>query len=94
MWEDLKDIRPPMYDGNPLNPNHFFEKLDDWGMTVTEDMDPAAAEKYISRQFRLRLREMLQELYLLAAKEVPQPAAADGRPASRRQEVESHQASA
>ena len=45
VWEDLKDIKPPMYDGNPLNLNRFLEKLDDWGVTVTEDMDPADAVK-------------------------------------------------
>ena len=45
VWEDLKDIKPPMYDGNPLNLDRFLEKLDDWGVTVTEDMDPADAEK-------------------------------------------------
>ena len=48
VWEDLKDIKPPTYDGNPLNLDRFLEKLDDWGMTVTEDMDPADAEKYVS----------------------------------------------
>ena len=37
VWEDLKDIKPPMYDGNPLNLDRFLEKLDDWGVTVTED---------------------------------------------------------
>ena len=31
VWEDLKDIKPPMYDGNPLNLDRFLEKLDDWG---------------------------------------------------------------
>ena len=36
-----------MYDGNHLNFDRFLEKLKDWGMTVTEDMDPAAAEKYV-----------------------------------------------
>ena len=69
VWEDLKDIRPPMYDGNPLNLNHFLEKLDDWGMTVTENTDPAAAEKYVLKRFRWRLPEVLQELYFVAAKE-------------------------
>ena len=69
VWEDLKDIRPPMYDGNPLNLDRFLEKLDDWGMTVTEDMDPAQAEKYVFKRFRFRLPEVLQELYFTAAKE-------------------------
>ena len=45
VWEDLKDIRPPMYGGNPLNLDRFLEKLDNWWMTVTEDIDPAAADK-------------------------------------------------
>ena len=45
VWEDLKDIKPPTYDGNPLNLDRFLEKLDDWGMTVRDDMDPADAEK-------------------------------------------------
>ena len=69
VWEDLKDIKPPMYDGNPLNLDHFLEKLDDWGMTVTEDMDPAEAEKYVFKRFRWRLPEVLQELYFVAIKE-------------------------
>ena len=59
VWEDLKDIKPPMYDGNPLNLDRFFEKPDDWGVTVTEDMDPADAEKYVFRRFRYRLPEVL-----------------------------------
>ena len=54
VWEDLKDIKPPMYDGNPLNLNRFLEKLDDWGVTVTEDMDPADAERYVFKRFRYR----------------------------------------
>ena len=29
-----------MYDGNPLNLDRFLEKLDDWGLTVTEDLPP------------------------------------------------------
>ena len=69
VWEDLKDIKPPMYDGNPLNLDRFSEKLDDWGVTVTEDMDPADAEKYVLRRFRYRLPEVLQELYFVATKE-------------------------
>ena len=69
VWEDLKDIKPPMYDGNPLNLDRFLEKLDDWGLTVTEDMDPADAEKYVFRRFRYRLPEVLQELYFVATKE-------------------------
>ena len=69
VWEDLKDIKPPMYDGNPLNLDRFLEKLDDLGVTVTEDMHPADAEKYVFRQFRYRLPEVLQELYFVATKE-------------------------
>ena len=69
VWEDLKDIKPPMYDGNPLNLDRFLEKLDDWGLTVTEDMAPADAEKYVFRRFRYRLPEVLQELYFVATKE-------------------------
>ena len=69
VWEDLKDIKPPMYDGNPLNLDRFLEKLDDPGVTVTEDMDPADAEKYVFRRFRYRLPEVLQELYFVATKE-------------------------
>ena len=69
VWEDLKNIKPPTYDGNPLNLDRFFEKLDDWGMTVTEDMDPAGAEKYVFKRFRWRLPEVLQELYFVATKE-------------------------
>ena len=69
VWEDLKDIKPPMYDGNPLNLDRFLEKLDDWGVTVTEDMDPADAERYVFKRFRYRLPEVLQELYFVATKE-------------------------
>ena len=69
VWEDLKDIKPPTYDGSPLNLDRFLEKLDDWGMTVTEDMDPADAERYVFKRFRYRLPEVLQELYSMATKE-------------------------
>ena len=69
VWEDLKDIKPPMYDGNPLNLDRFLEKLDDWGVTVTEDRHPADAEKYVFRRFRYRLPEVLGELYFVATKE-------------------------
>ena len=69
VWEDLKDIKPRTYDGNPLNLDRRLEKLDDWAMTVTEDMDPADAEKYVFKRFRWRLPEVLQELYLVATKE-------------------------
>ena len=69
VWEDLKDIKPPMYDGNPLNLDRFLEKLDDWGVTVTEDMHPADAEKCVFRRFRYRLPEVLGELYFVATKE-------------------------
>ena len=69
VWEDLKDIKPPMYDGNPLNLERFLEKLDDWGVTVTEEMDPADAERYVFKRFRYRLPEVLQELYFVATKE-------------------------
>ena len=69
VWGDLKDIKPPTYDGNPLNLDRFLEKLDDWGMTVTEDMDPAEAEKYVFKRFRWRLPEVLQELYFVVTKE-------------------------
>ena len=101
VWEDLKDIRPPSYDGNPLNLDRFLDKLDDWGMTVTEDMDPAEAEKYVFKRFRYRLPEVLQELYFVAANEDPQGsqevaqrAGAGGRSAGGCQAVEGHQASA
>ena len=105
VWEDLKDIKPLMYDGNPLNLDGFLEKLDDWGVTVTEDMDPADAEKYVFRRFRYRLPEVLQELYFVAtiggenrdpqgSQEVAQRAGAGGRSAGGCQAVEVHQASA
>ena len=68
VWEDLKDIKPPTYDGSPLNLHLLLEKLDDWGMTVTEDMDPADAEKYVFKRFRWRLPEVLQELYFVASR--------------------------
>ena len=69
VWEDMKDIKPPTYDGNPPNLDRFLEKLDNWGMTVTEDMDPAKAEKYVFKRFRWRLPEVPQELYFVATKE-------------------------
>ena len=69
VWEDLKDIKPPMYDGNPLNLDRFLEKLDDWGVTVTEDMHPADAEKYVFGRFRYRLPEVVGELYFVATRE-------------------------
>ena len=69
VWEDLKDVKPPTYDGNPLNLDRFLEKLDDLGMTATEDMDPAEAEKYVFKRFWWRLPEGLQELYFVATKE-------------------------
>ena len=69
VWEDLKHIKPPMYDGNPLNLDHFLEKLVVWGVTVTEDMDPTDAERYVFKRFRYRLPEVLQELYFVATKE-------------------------
>ena len=53
MLEDLKDIKPPMYDGNPLNLDRFSKKLDDWGVTFTEDMDHADAEKYVFRRLQV-----------------------------------------
>ena len=59
VWEDLKDIKPHTYEGNPLNLDRFLEKLDDRGMTVTEDMHPAEAEKYVFKGFRWRLPEVL-----------------------------------
>ena len=69
VWEELTDIKPPTYDGNPLNLDRFLEKLDDWGMTVTEDMNPADAERYVFKRFRYRLPEVIQELYFMATKE-------------------------
>ena len=69
VWEDLKDIKPPTYDGNPLNLDRFLEKLDGRGMTVTEDMDPTEAEKYVFKRFRWRQPEAPQELYFVATKE-------------------------
>ena len=38
-------------------------------MTVTKDMHPADAEKYVFKRFRWRLPEVLQELYFVATKE-------------------------
>ena len=51
LLQDLKDIPPPMYNGNPLNLDCFLEKLDNLGRTVNEDMDPAQAEKYVPKMF-------------------------------------------
>ena len=38
-------------------------------MTVTEDMDPADAERCVFKRFRYHLPEVLQELYFMATKE-------------------------
>ena len=103
VWEDLKDIKPPMYDGNPLNLDRFLEKLDDWGLTVTEDQPPADAERYVFKRFRYRLPEVLGELYFVATKEgenqdpqgrqeVAQRAGAGGRSAGGCQALEVRQA--
>ena len=43
LWEKVKYIRPPMYNGNAVNLDRFLKKLEAWVMSVTEDMDPAAA---------------------------------------------------
>ena len=69
VWEHLKDIKRPTYDRNPLNLDCFLEKLNDWGMTVTDIMDPVEAEKYVFKRFRWGLPEVLQELYFVATKE-------------------------
>ena len=69
VWEDLRTSSPPMYNGNPLNLDRFLEKLHDLGVIVTEDMDPADAERYVFKRFRYRLPEVLQELYFVATKE-------------------------
>ena len=69
VWEDVKDVKLPTYDGNPLNLDLFLVKLNDWGMTVTEDMDPAEAKKYVFKRFRWCLPEVLRELYFVATKE-------------------------
>ena len=103
VWEDLKDIKPPMYDGNPLNLDRFLEKLDDWGLTVTEDLPPADAERYVFKRFRYRLPEVLGEAILRGdqggenqdpqgRQEVAQRAGAGGRSAGGCQALEVHQA--
>ena len=87
VWEDLKDIKPPMYDGNPLNLDRLLEKLDDWGVTVTEDMDPADAERAILRGDQGGEYQDPQ-----GSQEVAQRAGAGGRSAGGCQAVEGHQA--
>ena len=68
VWEDGKEIRTAMYYGIPLNLNRLLVKLDDWKMTVTEDMDPGTAEKYVFKWFGWRLPVVLQELYFVPPK--------------------------
>ena len=51
VWEDLKDIRPPMYNGRLLNLDRFLEKQENLGMTVTGDIDPAVVEKTAFHRF-------------------------------------------
>ena len=58
-----------MYDGYPLNLYRLCEKLDDSGITLTEDMDPAQAQRCVFKRFRFRLPDVLQELYFVAPKE-------------------------
>ena len=105
VWEDLKDIRPSMYEWKPLKLDRFLEKLDNSGMTITEHMDPAAADKYVFKRFRWRLPEVLQGLYFLAAKEGNLTTLKEAKKSFNEQErvdapqvaaqgVESHQASA
>ena len=69
VWEDLSHIQPPTYHDNPLNLDRFSEKVDEWGMTVTEDIGPAQAKKYVFQPFCFQLLEVLQVLYFTAAKE-------------------------
>ena len=69
MPEDLKDIRPPTYDKNLLNLDGFLENWDDSGLTITEYMDPAQADKYVFKRTHFRLPQVLQELYFSAAPE-------------------------
>ena len=103
VWEDLKDIKPPMYDGNPLNLDRFLEKLDDWGLTVTEDLPPADAEKYVFKRFRYRPAGSARRAILhgdqggenqdpQGSQEVAQRAGAGGRSAGGGQALEVHQA--
>ena len=103
VWEDLKDIKPPMYDGNPLNLDRFLVKLDDWGLTVTEDLPPADAEKYVFKRFRYRHAGSARRAILhgdqggenqdpQGSQEVAQRAGAGGRSAGGGQALEVHQA--
>ena len=50
VWDNLKDLRTPIYNGRPLNLDGFLKRLEVLGMTITEDMDPAAAEKYVFKR--------------------------------------------
>ena len=103
VWEDLKDIKPPMYDGNPLNLDRFLEKLDDWGLAVTEDQPPADAERYVFKRFRYRPAGSARRAILRGdqggenqdpqgRQEVAQRAGAGGRSAGGGQALEVHQA--
>ena len=38
-------------DQNPLNLDRFLKKLHHWQITVSEDRHPAAADKYVFKQF-------------------------------------------
>ena len=98
VWEDLKDIKPPMYDGNPLNLDRFLEKLDDWGMTVTEgeiclqtvQVPPAGG----APRALLHGDQGGENRNPQGSQEVAQRAGAGGRSAGGCQAVEVHQASA
>ena len=53
----------------PSTSTASWRSWDDWGLTVTEDLPPADAEKYVFKRFRYRLPEVLGELYFVATKE-------------------------
>ena len=67
--EEVKDIRPPVYQGNPLNLDQFWEKVNKWEMTVTEDVDLVQAKKYVFKRLGSLLPEVLQDLYFVASME-------------------------
>ena len=58
VWEDLKDIKPPMYDGNPLNLDRFLEKC--YGFE--QQQRNSAAQQRNSAQIASRSRNRADSL--------------------------------
>ena len=65
----LEGHQAPHVRWQPPQPRPLLGEAGHLGVTVTEDMDPADAERYVFKRFRYRLPEVLQEFYFVATKE-------------------------